>query len=1683
MNKLTYILILLIFITSISVVSANELNTNELGQTAVYVDSNINVSGDGSISNPYKTLTEAVDSDASDIYVYGGNYLTLNNSQIKITKNLTITAMDDDFVINGDYKNYIFYIEEKSNLVLNNVKFINTHHLNVQTYGAIINYGNLTINGGYFENSDAERSGVILNYGDLNINNSAFNSNNANYYGGAITNFGKSIIYNSNFTSNTAKEGSAILNSYDMIIENSNFLENDIKSTKYQSVESLISIYSSYLKQNSVIYINGSGARIKESYINHVDSTDSLIDISYSFINTYRFSESELRIDSNLWCSDENIPVEANDWLVMMLTDESFNTDIPIKTTTNVLVSFKIYNGNSYINLADNINLPKYYVSFEADNGNFNINGDYLKDNQIKATYANNTKNTKVYAKLDEYYAMLVVGTGFNNQEIYVSGKGSDKNGDGSINNPYKTISKAVKCSLNGDIICISSGVYKGSENSNILVEKSLTFKSYNGAVIIYRADSNLFNIEKRGEATIIGLDFRVENYNMYFPIVNNTGSASIINCSFDKINGGDTWKSYKSPIDRLYNSNEAVILSNGNLKVDGCNFTNIENLVIRSLFNVSIDYFKHFDIEISKSIFENCTCIKWDSSWYSGKDSYIDSLDGIFPVFMINVCAEKVIIDKCQFIDNEASIFRVKDFDKFIIRNSIFTNNNGIAYNLGNYSEIVNCTITGETGPEISFATGYTLPFMTNINLIKDSKFYKNNGQIISTYYYQYKMSLYNCSFINNTNSHNGLILNSADMDIDYCTFENNEVFYGGVFYNNQYLSTLDQDEIINNPILNITNSVFYNNSATLGNDIFMHGGTLYTSDCWWGSNQGPNNDNIFVDTGDVNIKNWAILSFDLENGELIAGFNRVTDYNRTISNITGLLPPRLAVFDSDMVEINPKEVLLTNNIAKARIDFTGIDITANVTVDDETIDLVFYNKNTRFDLIDWAFYGMGNKYSFSLKSVNGYELTYQNVTFQISNDTGIMVNESLKTNGKGEASYIVNLSMGNYTVRAFYAGDDYFRPTESTASLEVLPYYTVINMKENQTFYGNGNFLYAYLYDNFGHSVSNQSIVFTIKDDKGKIYKTYSISNGKGQAGIYLNLTEGSYSFNASYAGDGWHYASYSEGLFTIRPVGTNLAIEQSVFNGRGNLLTVVLRDDNYRAIFNETIELSFTKDSVTQVFNITTNEDGRGGITVNLAPGIYTVEATYAGDYLNHESKAVNALVIKKVNTILSGESRFIFDNSTNTYSIKLTDIYGRKLADERVSIEIVNQVTSVRQVFDVKTDSNGVASLKANLDMGSYIARAHFAESVWYGPSEYASTVIVKDYIDGFDAKATILLAEDLTKYYMNESQYVLQLSDIYGKALSSQKINVKIDDLSYQVSTDSNGTAKLDINLKPGVYAANAVFDSSNIYSASYVNSTITVLSRLITNDLTKIYRNESQFIVKVVDGKGNPESNKTLYLTLNNQSYERTTNETGEAKLNINLNPGTYFIMCECDNYTVTNKITVISQLNTRDLEMYYKDGSRFKAKLYDNGGNALVNATVYFIINGVTYQRVTDNNGEAGLAINLPSGAYTIVTKYGDFTNENEILVYNMAVNIEVVTNENDTFIVKVTDANGNAITGYNVTFKVNGASYNCEINQTGYAKLNVKLNNGLYRIVTAFCIENYQDRLLYNTLKVTRI
>ncbi len=131
-----------------------------------------------------------------------------------------------------------------------------------------------------------------------------------------------------------------------------------------------------------------------------------------------------------------------------------------------------------------------------------------------------------------------------------------------------------------------------------------------------------------------------------------------------------------------------------------------------------------------------------------------------------------------------------------------------------------------------------------------------------------------------------------------------------------------------------------------------------------------------------------------------------------------------------------------------------------------------------------------------------------------------------------------------------------------------------------------------------------------------------------------------------------------------------------------------------------------------------------------------------------------------------------------------------------------------------------------------------------------------------------------------------------------------------------------------------------------------------------------------------------------------------------------------------------------------------------------------------------LSYTRITDKDGVAALSINLNSNIYTITTEYNGIVNTNQIWIYNMAVNMDAVNEtvkKGTAFYVKLIDVNGNAISGGQVSFKINGVSYIRSVNETGYAKLNINLNPGVYKIITAFSIRNYEDKLLYNTLKVT--
>ena len=263
--------------------------------------------------------------------------------------------------------------------------------------------------------------------------------------------------------------------------------------------------------------------------------------------------------------------------------------------------------------------------------------------------------------------------------------------------------------------------------------------------------------------------------------------------------------------------------------------------------------------------------------------------------------------------------------------------------------------------------------------------------------------------------------------------------------------------------------------------------------------------------------------------------------------------------------------------------------------------------------------------------------------------------------------------------------------------------------------------------------------------------------------------------------------------------------------------------------------------------------------------------------------------------------------------------------------------------------------------------------------WTDLSSRGETACIKVYTTDLN-----IYTQDLVKIYKNASKFEANIG------VANETVTFEINGGTYTRISDENGTAKMAINLNPGNYTIKTT------YNGASVENNIEVLPTLIAQDLVKYYRNASQFYVSLIDGEGNPVKNTEIRMNINGVFYDRTTNENGTARLNINLNPGEY-ILTAIDPLTglqMSYTITVLPTLNASDLEMSYKDGSSFNVLVLDGQGNPLANAAVTFNINGVFYTRYANSSGIAKLNINLMSGKYIITSEYDELRISNTITI-----------------------------------------------------------------------------------------
>ncbi|MCC7554140.1 MAG: hypothetical protein KO202_06615 [Methanobacteriaceae archaeon] len=144
----------------------------------------------------------------------------------------------------------------------------------------------------------------------------------------------------------------------------------------------------------------------------------------------------------------------------------------------------------------------------------------------------------------------------------------------------------------------------------------------------------------------------------------------------------------------------------------------------------------------------------------------------------------------------------------------------------------------------------------------------------------------------------------------------------------------------------------------------------------------------------------------------------------------------------------------------------------------------------------------------------------------------------------------------------------------------------------------------------------------------------------------------------------------------------------------------------------------------------------------------------------------------------------------------FHVKLFDNDNNPITNRLVTLDI-NSI-----LYSKTTNNSGVISLNIDLTYGNYVI-----------------TVIHPIYnsrIDKIIEIVPVLMGEDITINHKDTASYKVKLVDNQGKPISGEIIEMNIDDVVYEIFTDKNGFACLDINLNPGYYTITSVYQEFSI---------------------------------------------------------------------------------------------------------------------------------------------------------------------------------------------------------------------------------------------------------------------------
>ena len=588
--------------------------------------------------------------------------------------------------------------------------------------------------------------------------------------------------------------------------------------------------------------------------------------------------------------------------------------------------------------------------------------------------------------------------------------------------------------------------------------------------------------------------------------------------------------------------------------------------------------------------------------------------------------------------------------------------------------------------------------------------------------------------------------------------------------------------------------------------------------------------------------------------------------------------------------------------------------------------------------------------------------------------------------------------------------------RPIEQSVSSENLTKYYKGSESHKATFY-----------DNEGNPLANTQISFTIKCSS--FTKTYNkLTDANGVASIGIGLNPGTYQIISSNPVTGYDLTTTCAVLSTIDATD----ITKVAADARKFYATFLKADGS--ALANTDVKFKVNG----KTYTAKTNANGVAGLSVSfLKAGNYKI-ISYNIDGL---TKTNNIKVISSTTSQLITNNYTFSDTEKKIIKVTLLNGLGYAPNAGKTIKLTINGVT-----YSAKTDSNGVASftLPDTLAAGKYTAKYTFAGNSYYSPSSATDTVIIKEgnseltvtsptkFVKGAGESLKVTLTSEGvplagknvifklgTKEYvrvtdsngvaslpigLNIGKYTFYFS-FAGEgniAPCSTSVQIEVIDKASSVSIEEILTAAEE--LKALIDAKQPIPDTIKVGGFSYSNAQfLYMMSEAVRN--INAGKTSQDVIPIAVKAPENPRSDyrqgvlsTTDYVDIANRlsnfmvNYKQAPNYASTKIGDMGHNALVELFASILSDYKATGELpnpiivgkNITSQLTVSSGTTFIKEGGQpFKVTLTGEG-LPLAGKEVIFKIGSSTYNKITDSNGVATLAIELKYvGEYNVTFEY----------------------------------------------------------------------------------------------------